>query len=179
MSRRRALYGFLAEFDTPANLLDAARRAYASGYRRLDAFSPLPIEGLAEAIGFTRSRVPALTLMGGIIGGLIGFGVQYYSSVVSYPLNVGGRPLNSWPSFVPITFELTILGAALVCVFGMFALNGLPTPYHPVFNVPRFALASRDRFFLCVKARDPRFDPVETRKFLEALNSRGVFPVET
>jgi hypothetical protein len=144
----------------------------------MDAFSPLPIEGLADAIGFHRTRVPLIVLLGGIVGGLGGFYLQYWISVVNYPVNVGGRPYNSWPSFIPVTFEMTILVAAFSALIGMLALNGLPMPYHPLFNVPRFALATRNRFFLCIEARDARFDLQATRQFLESLNAREVSEVE-
>jgi hypothetical protein len=175
---KHTIYGLMAEFSTPEQLLEAARRTQNAGYRRIDAFAPFPIEGLADAVGFRRTRLPLVVLIAGIIGGSTGFYLQYYAGAVSYPLNVGGRPLNSWPAFIPITFELTILFAAFAAVFGMLAMNGLPTPYHPVFNVRRFALASRDRFFLCVKARDPMFNIEKTRQFLETLNARGVSEIE-
>jgi hypothetical protein len=162
----------MAEFDNSEALLGAARRTYEEGYRKMDAYTPYPIEGLAEAIGFHRSRIPALVLASGIIGGLAGFSLQYWINVISYPLNVGGRPLNSWPSFIPVTFELTILCAAFAAVFGMLTLNRLPMLYHPVFNAPRFELATRDRFFLCIEAEDPRFDRQRTRSFLEGLSPR-------
>jgi len=168
----------MAEFDSPEDLLEAARLAYQEGYRKLDAFTPLPVEGLAEAIGFHHTRLPLVVLIGGLIGCFGGFYLQYYPNVISYPLNIGGRPFNSWPAFIPITFEMTVLGAALATVLGMLALNGLPTPYHPVFNVPRFALATRNRFFLCIKARDRKFDPLRTKEFLTATKTRGVFEVE-
>jgi hypothetical protein len=177
--RRHPLYGLLAEFDNPDDLLEAGRRAREAGYTRLDAFTPFPVEGLADAIGFHRTRVPLIVLIGGLIGCAGGFFLQYYPNVIGYPLNIGGRPYYSWPSFIPIMFELTILCAALSCVFGMLALNGLPTPYHPVFNVPQFALATRNRFFLCIKARDPKFDRQKTREFLAGLKARGVFDIES
>ena len=172
------LYGLLAEFDAPEDLVTAAERAYADGYRRLDAYTPFPVHGLAEAIGFLTNRLPLLVLIGGILGAGAGFFSQYWAAVIDYPLNVGGRPFNSWPAFVPITFEVTILVAALTAGLGMLALNGLPQPYHPVFNAPRFALATRDRFFLCIEAADPRFDPEATRKFLEGLGAKEVTDVE-
>jgi Alternative complex III, ActD subunit len=177
--KRQPLYGLLAEFENQDDLLEAARRAFSEGYRRIDAFSPLPIEGLSEAIGFQSTRLPLVTLIGGILGGLGGFLLQYYINVINFPLNIGGRPHNSWPAFIPVTFELTVLGAALATVFGMLALDGLPTPYHPVFNVSQFALATRNRFFLCIKARDPKFDRQETRHFLERLKTHGVFEIES
>lgn len=176
--RRLPFYGLVAEFENAESLLRAARRTYEEGYRRMDAFSPLPIEGLADAIGFHRTRVPLIVLLGGIVGGLGGFYLQYWISVVNYPVNVGGRPYNSWPSFIPVTFEMTILVAAFSALIGMLALNGLPMPYHPLFNVPRFALATRNRFFLCIEARDARFDLQATRQFLESLNAREVSEVE-
>jgi hypothetical protein len=175
MSER--LYGLMAEFDDPETLLQATRRAYEEGYRRMDAYSPFPIEELGEALGIHRTAVPLLVLIGGIVGAVSGYGLQYWVSAIAYPLNVGGRPFNSWPSFIPVTFEMTVLVAALTAVFGMLALNRLPMPYHPVFNVPRFALASRDRFFLCIEATDPMFDGDRTRAFLEHFAPREVSEV--
>jgi hypothetical protein len=176
--KNHPIYGLLAEFERPEELLAAAHKAHEAGYRRLDAFSPLPIEGLSEALGFHGTKLPMIVMVGGCFGAVFGFGMQYFAAVINYPWNVGGKPLNSWPAFIPITFEVTIAFAAISTVLGMLALNGLPTPYHPVFNVPRFAMASRDRFFLCVKSRDAKFDVVKTRQFLESLKARGVFEIE-
>ncbi len=171
------LYGLMAEFDDPKALVAATEQAYEHGYRQMDAYSPIPIEELSEALGIHRTAVPAIVLLGGIVGGLTAYGLQYWVSVIAYPINVGGRPFNSVPSFVPVTFELTILFAALTAVFGMIALNRLPMLYHPVFNVPRFALATRDRFFLCIEATDPKFDVQATREFLESFAPREVSEV--
>jgi Protein of unknown function (DUF3341) len=178
MRVRPSVYGLMAEFDTPEDLLDAAHRAYAEGYRRMDAYSPFPVAGLSEAIGFHRTKLPLIVLLGGVAGGLGGYLLQYYTAVIDYPLNVGGRPLHSWPAFIPVTFEMAVLIAALFAVLGMLALNGLPMPYHPVFNVPRFELASRNLFFLCIESVDPRFDFERTRQFLQSLRSRQVHEVE-
>ena len=168
----------LAEFNTPDELLAATRRAREAGYQRMDAYTPFPVEGLAEALGFQRTGLPFLVLLGGIVGGVGGYLMQYWMAAIDYPLNVGGRPLHSWPAFIPVTFELTILVAALAAVLGMLALNGLPMPYHPLFNVPRFELATRNSFFLCIEARDPKFDRDETRRFLESVKAREVSDVE-
>ncbi len=176
--RRAPIYGLMAEFDTPATLVAATRHAHEAGYRRMDAFTPFPIEELSEALGQKPSRLPLVVLIGGLLGGIGGFALQYWASVIAYPINVGGRPLNSWPAFIPVTFETTILSAALAAVLGMLAINGLPMPYHPVFNVPRFALASRNRFFLCIESRDRRFDLEATRRLLESLDAREVSVVE-
>jgi hypothetical protein len=178
METKPPLYGLMAEFDNPTDVVEAARATYDAGYRRINAYSPYPIEELAEAIGFHSTRLPLIVLIGGIIGGLAGYGLQYYVAVIDYPLNVGGRPLHSWPSFIPITFEMTILFAALAAIFGMLALNKLPQPYHPVFNAERFALASRDRFFLVIEANDPKFDHDRATAFLQSLNPREVVDVE-
>jgi hypothetical protein len=178
MARRPRIYGLLAEFEQPEQLLAAAHRAREAGYRRMDAYTPFPVEGLAEALGRHYTLVPLITLIGGLAGCAGGFGLQYWISKIAYPINVGGRPFNSWPAFIPVTFEMTVLGAALSAVLGMLALNGLPMPHHPLFNEPRFALASRDRFFLCVEARDRRFDLAETRRLLESLTTRAVMEVE-
>jgi len=177
MTEDPPIYGLLAEFDEPDRLVLAARAAHQDGYRNMDAYTPFPVEHLAEAIGFHATRLPLLILGGGVVGCLGGFLLQYWVSVSAYPQNIGGRPLNSWPSFIPVTFELTVLVAALAAVFGMLGMNGLPMPYHPLFNVPGFAQASRDRFFLCIEARDPRFDRQTTRRFLEAQQPRGIFEV--
>ncbi|HEX5474727.1 MAG TPA: DUF3341 domain-containing protein [Vicinamibacterales bacterium] len=172
------IFGILAEFDNPNGLLQAAQKAHAAGYRDLDAFTPYPIEELAIAIGFHDRRLSKIVLGGGLTGLLTGYGLQYWVHAMTYPTNIAGKPLNSWPQFIPVTFELTILFAAISAVIGMIALNGLPHPYHPVFNVPRFALASRDHFFLLVEATDPKFDRHHTREFLKELNASEVNDVE-
>jgi len=173
-STRQPVYGLMAEFEDPNHLVAAAHRAREAGYRRMDAYSPLPIEELHDAIGFHDTKLPMIVLIGGLVGCLAGYLLQYWVSTMAYPINVGGKPLNSWPAFIPVTFECTILGAALSAVLGMLGLNGLPQPYHPVFNVARFALASRNRFFLCIEARDRKFDLAETRRFLETLEAKEV-----
>ncbi len=174
---RPPIYGMLAEFDSPSELVAAARRAYEEGYRRMDGYSPFPVEELSEAIGFHRDNVSLVVLVGGIVGCVGGYLMQWWISAVSYPINVGGRPYHSWPAFIPVTFEMTVLVAGLSAVLGMLALNGLPMPYHPVFHEPRFAFATRDRFFLAIEARDPKFDRIGTRRFLESLNPHAVTEV--
>ncbi len=173
----QGIYGVMAEFDSPSALVSAARAARAKGYRKLDAYSPFPIEELTEALHLHKNKLPLIVLAGGIIGGLTGFFLQYWIAVVYFPINIAGRPLNSWPSFIIITFELTILFASLSAVLGMMALCGLPMPYHPVFNVPRFSAASRNRFFLCIEADDPLFDSARTSEFLGTLEPREVSEV--
>jgi hypothetical protein len=175
---RMQLYGVMGEFETPDAILHAARKAREAGYRHITAYTPIPVEGLAQIIGFRWTAVPLITLLGGLAGGLSGFGMEYWMSVMSYPINVGGRPLNSWPAFIPVTFELTILGASLSAVFGMLALNRLPQPYHPVFNVERFSRASTDRFFLCIESRDPKFHLAESAKFLQSVSAQHVSEVK-
>ena len=179
MSERRSqLFGVMGEFSTPESLLAATKKAREAGYKHVEAYTPFPVEGLSEAVGFKWTAVPLITLMGGVGGGLMGFGLQYWVAAITYPINIGGRPLNSWPAFIPVTFELTVLGASIFAVFGMLALNKLPQPYHPVFNVERFAQASTDKFFLCIEARDPKFDLVETSKFLQSLHAQHVNEVK-
>ena len=172
------LFGVMGEFSTPEDLLAATKKAREAGYKHVEAYTPFAVEGLAEAVGFRWTAVPLLTLLGGIGGGLTGFGLQYWVSAITYPENIGGRPLNSWVAFIPVTFELTVLGASLVSVIAMLALNKLPQPYHPVFNVERFALASTDKFFLCIEARDPKFDVAETAKFLQSVHAEHVNEVK-
>jgi hypothetical protein len=171
------VYGLMAEFVSEEELLEATHQTVAAGYRRIDAYSPFPVDGLAEALRMRNTRLPWIILGGGILGAVTGYGMQVYAMAIAYPINVGGRPLNSWPNFIPVTFELAILFAAFAAVLGMFALNGLPMPYHPVFNVPNFELASRSHFFLVIEARDPQFDSSETRRFLENLHPVSVSEV--
>ncbi len=177
--KRLPIYGTMAEFASAQALVDAARRTHEAGYRKIDAYSPFPVEELGEAIGFHSkdNYVPLVALIGAITGGLTGYLMQYYIAVISYPVNVGGRPYHSWPSFIIVTFEMTILFGAISAVFGMLALNGLPMPYHPVFNVPRFAFATKDRFFLIVFSTDPKYDAQGTRKFLESLGPQSISEV--
>jgi hypothetical protein len=179
MTGRGDLYGLMAEFHDPHQAVEAARKVTAAGYRKVDAYSPYPNEELSEALHLPKSRVAPLVLVGGLTGLVGGYGLEYWASTIAYPMNIAGRPFHSWPAFIPPAFETTILVAALFAVLGMLALNGLPQPYHPVFNVPAFALASRDKFFVCIEAKDPRFERAETRRFLEALHGQsGVYDVE-
>jgi hypothetical protein len=171
------LYGVMAEFDTPGGLARATKAAVNQGYKKLDAYSPFPIEEVTDALHLHRNKLPLIVLCGGLMGGTIGYLLQYFITVIYYPINIAGRPLHSWPSYVIITFELTILLASISAVFGMFALCGLPMPYHPVFNVPRFALASKDRFFLCIESTDPMFDSAKTSEFLATLDPKEVSEV--
>jgi hypothetical protein len=178
--RRHAppLYGVMAEFENPTDLVAAARQVYHLGYRRINGYSPYPIEELSEAIGFTRTSLPLIVFIGGVVGGLGGFFMQYWIEVINYPINVGGKPNNSWPAFIPITFEMTVLCAAFAAVLGMLMLNKLPQPYHPVFNAPNFALATRDRFFLAIEANDPKFDHAKAVELLKSLGALEVNDVE-
>ena len=172
------LYGYLAEFTTPEALVAAARRAREQGgFTQMEAHSPQPVEGLPEAIGFRANRVPAIVFTGGLLGGIGGFSMQYFSAVMDYPLNIGGKPLNSWPAFIPVTFESTVLAAALSAVFGMILLNGLPRLHHPIFNVEAFSRASSDRFFLFIRWDDPKFDEKETWSFMQGLNPESLSEV--
>jgi hypothetical protein len=171
------IYGVMAEFDNPTALVNAARQAREAGYRKLDAYSPFPIEELSDALHLHKNKLPLIVLLGGITGLVLGYLMQYYVTVIYYPINIGGRPLHSWPSYIIITFEMTILFASIAAVLGLLGLCGLPMPYHPVFNVQRFAFASRNRFFLCVEATDPLFDRNRTSEFLESLEPNEVTEV--
>jgi len=171
------LYGLMAEYDNPTAIVEAATKARLAGYRKMDAYSPIPIHEMDEALGLKRTRLPLLVLLGGIFGGIGGFALQSWASAIAYPMNVGGRPLISWPQFIPVTFETTVLGAALTAFFGMWALNKLPQPYHPVFNVDAFTRASTDRFFLVIETGDQRFDRSATWTFLESTHPVGVSEV--
>jgi hypothetical protein len=172
------LYGLMAEFDDPNALTEAAKRTYAAGYRKMDAYSPFPIEPVWEALGVHDRPVSFFVLCGGIVGMFAGFGLCYWVSTIAYPLNIGGRPYNSWPAFIPVTFELTILFASFAAVLSMIGLNGLPMPYHPTFNVPSFQRASQDKFFLAIEAADPKFDRTKTFDFLKSLGPREINEVE-
>jgi hypothetical protein len=171
------LYGIMAEFDTATELVDAANKVRLAGYTHTDAFSPFPLHEIDEALGIRRSILPLLVFAGGITGALTGVALQVFVHYIDYPMNIGGRPYLSWPSFIPPSYELTILLAGFTAVFGMLFLNGLPRPYHPVFNVPRFALATREKFFLLIEAADPKYSYDEARSFMESLNPQEVFDV--
>jgi hypothetical protein len=162
-----ALYGIIAEYETPEALLAAAEKARDAGYKKMDAFAPFPVEGLSHALGFKDKYIPIIMLFAGLFGITWGLGLQVFSNALSYPLNIGGRPMWSWPNFIPITFEATVLTCAWTGGIMMFAINGLPAPYHPVFDAPNFDRASTDRFFLCIEAKDKNFDVTGTRKLLE------------
>jgi hypothetical protein len=173
------LYGLMAEFAHPEELVKAAHRAFSAGYRKMEGYSPMPVEGLSDALGFRRHFVSLAVLTGGIMGMVGGFMLMWWMTVIAYAHNVGGRPMYSWVSYIPPTFETTVLAAALTAFAGMFAMNGLPEPYHPVFNVEDFVKhGSRDRFFLVIEAADPLFDLDKTRTFMTELNPMGVFDVE-
>lgn len=172
------VYGLMAEFDSAQALLNAARKVRGAGYTRTDAYSPMPIHGLAEALGMHERKVAPFVLAGGLVGCMTGYGLQYWTSVIDLPLNIGGRPLHSWVSFIPVTFELTILFAAFSAGISMIVLNGLPQPYHPVFNAKRFSMASQSSFFLAIEATDPKFDAGQTGAFLASLQPREVVPVD-
>jgi hypothetical protein len=171
---RQPIFGLVAEFSNLDSLIEGAKAVRQAGYKTFQAYTPIPSEELNEAIGFHGTKLPLLIFLGGLFGAIAGYALQYWSSVIAYPLNVGGRPLHSWPAFIPVTFECTILGAALTAIFGMLAMNGLPAPYHPLFNVPRFSRASRDLFFICIHSGDPLFDRKVTAKFLASLDTTDV-----
>src|SRR5215470_16369566 len=177
MEHRSHIYGVVGEFETAEQLIHAAEKTRLAGYRRFEAYAPFPVEGLSEALGLKRNAVPLITLIGGLIGGVGGFFFQYWVSAIAYAENIGGRSLNSWPAFIPVTFELTVLGASTFAVFGMLALNKLPQPHHPLFNVQRFKHASIDKFFLCIQAHDPKFHLEETARFLHSVNAQHVTEV--
>jgi hypothetical protein len=168
----------LAQFADADALLAAARRVREAGYRHVEAYTPFPIEGLSEVLGFTHSRMPWVVLVGGMVGLIAGYALQYWTTVIDYPIDIGGRPLHSWPAFVPVTFETTVLGAALAAVLGMLALNGLPRPHHPLFAAKNFDRATQDRFFLSIRVSDPLFHIDTTRRFLEGLGPEEVIDVQ-
>jgi hypothetical protein len=178
MPRKETVYGIAAEFDNAEALLAAARAVHAAGYTRAEGYSPYPVHELADELGFKRTKMPLIVLCGGVFGGLGGFFMCWYANVISYTWNVGGRPTNSWPAWIPITFEMTVLFAALSGVFGMLALNGLPKPYHPLFNLREFDQASRNRFFICIEKIDPKYDTLQTRALLESLSPLSVREVQ-
>lgn len=173
------IYGLLAEFDTVEAVIEAAHRTYEAGYRKIDAYSPFPVEELAEAIGFHNNGVAPVALVGGLLGGTGAYLLQWWINTISYPVNIGGRPYHSWPAFIIVTFEMTILFGGLAAVYGMLVLNGLPQPYHPLFNVDRFAAVTRDKFFIAIFASDVKYDPVETRQFLQTLHPHSISEVPT
>ncbi len=173
MRPKTPIYGLLVEFVKPEEVLAATRRARQAGYRRMDAYTPYPVEGLALELGLRSTRIPFVVLMGGLVGAGVGFFMQYYSMAIDYTFNSGGRPYNSWPVYIPITFELLILVGAFAAFLGMVFLNGLPQHHHPLFNVPQFARSSQDRYFLCIEATDPQFDRRVTAEFLTTLSPHG------
>ena len=177
MQDRAGIHGLMGEFGTPEELIHAVEKVREAGFVRLDAYAPFPVEGLSEAMGLKRNLVPAITLLGGLAGGIGGFCFQYWVAAITYPLNIGGRPLNSWPAFIPVTFELTILGASLAAVFGMLALNKLPHPHHPVFNVERFTHASSDRFFVLIEASDPNFHLEKCARLFQEVHAHHITEV--
>jgi hypothetical protein len=177
MKPRTPIYGLLAEFETAEQILDATRQARRAGYHDMDAYTPYPVEGLATELGLPHTSVPFVVLLAGLVGVAVGFGMQYWTMAVDYPFNVGGRPENSWPVFIPIAFEVMVLVASFAALLGMLFINGLPRPHHPVFNVTNFARATEDRFFLCIEATDPLFDRDRTREFLAGLRARDVVEV--
>jgi hypothetical protein len=176
--QRSHTYGVMGEFETAEELLHAVEKTREAGFHDFDAFAPFPVEGLSEAMGLKWSEVPIVTLLGGLCGGLGGFFFQVWCNVSSYPQNIGGRPLNSWPAFIPVTFELTILGASISAVLGMLAFNKLPQPHHPVFSMKRFSSASNDRFYLCIEASDPKFNLTDSAKFLQSVHAQHVSEVQ-
>ncbi len=171
------LYGVCAEFNAPGDLIRAVEQAREAGFTQMDCFSPFPIHGLSDAMAFHDVKVPYAIFFAGCIGGIVGLSLQYYTAVIDYPMNVGGRPLFSWPSFIPVTYESTILCAGLAAVFGMLAFNGLPKPYHPVFSTPNFGRASQDKFFLCLE-NHPGFDANKAEEFLKSMNATQVSRVD-
>ena len=177
MKKSRPIHGMLAEFDSEETVLEAAHRVHEAGYVQVEAYSPMPVHGLSEALGQQKTKVPVATFWCGLLGATLGFGVPWYANVISYRWNVGGRPPNSWPAFIPITFEMMVLGASFGAALGMLGLNGLPQPYHPVFNAPQFERASKDRFFICIEAKDPKYDTEQTRQFLEQLKPLSIAEV--
>jgi hypothetical protein len=177
LSRPRGIYGVMAEFEDPTSLVVAAKAAYQQGFRKLDAYTPFPIEELHEVLHLHKNKLPLIVLLGGICGGLTGYLMQYFITVIYFPINIAGRPLHSWPSYIIITFELTILFGSIAAVLGLLGLCGLPMPYHPTFNVPRFSAATKDRFFLCIEAADPLFDLQNTSRFLESMEPKEVSQV--